>query len=149
MENSDWYDHVVAGIKYLKTAEKGRARPKVFTNELTYNLITLSIEKLLVGLSLHHGKLPEHHRLDSLIMSVAEFEPMDAALIKNVQAIDGYQDLCSLEVYSRPVPNDIEIQAMLKIAKEVERVVKQRIEKRNESFQKSSRTMTHFSKNFV
>ena len=144
MENSDWYDYVVAGIKYLKTAVKGRNRPSVFTNELTYNLITLAVEKLLVGLSLHHGNPPEHHRLDGLVNTVTQIEPMDADLIKKVEGIDSYQDLCSLEVYSRPVPNDMEIKAMLEIAKEVERFVKQSIERRNSSALKGGRVLTHF-----
>jgi hypothetical protein len=133
MENSDWYDHVVAGIQYLKTVVKGQSRPSVFTNELKYNLITLAVEKLLVGLSFHHGKLPEHHRLDGLVDAVAQMDPMDPELVKRVKALDGYQELCSLEIYSRPIPNDVEIQAMLKTAKEVEHFVKQSIERRSSS----------------
>ena len=146
MENSEWYDYVVAGIQYLKTAKKGQSRPDVFTNELTYNLITLSIEKLLVGLSFHLGKIPQHHRLDSLIQSVSEMEPMDVKLIKNIQAINSYSDMCSLEVYSRPIPNDMEIQAMMEIAKELEHFVKQNIEKRNAAFSKKRRGLSHFTK---
>jgi hypothetical protein len=149
MENSDWYDYVVAGIKYLKTAVNGQSRPNIFTNELTYNLITLSIEKFLVGLSLHFGEMPQHHRLDGLVESVAQLEPMDGELIKNVQAIDNYSDLCSLEVYSRPIPNDMEIKAMLEVAKAVEVFVKQSIERRNAALSKEKRGIEHFKKIFV
>lgn len=149
MENSDWYDHVVAGIQYLKTAVNGQSRPNIFTNELTYNLITLSIEKFLIGLSLHLGEVPPHNRLDGLVQSVAQMEPMDAELIKNVQAIDNYTDLCSLEVYSRPIPNDMEIKAMLDVAKEVEQFVKQSIERRNAASAKKERGIAHFKRIFA
>ena len=149
MENSDWYDHVVAGIQYLKTAVKGQSRPEVFTNELTYNLIALSLEKLLVGLSLYHGKIPQHHRLDSLVQAVAKIEPMEAELIKNIQALDDYQNICSLEVYQLPVPNDLEIRSMFEIAGEVEHFVKQSIEKKGVASLKNRSMFTHFKKAFV
>lgn len=149
MENLEWYDQVVAGIQYLKTAINGQSRPNIFSNELTYNLITLSIEKLLVGLSFHLGEIPQHHRLDSLVQSVAELESMDAELVKNVKAIDNYNDLCSMEVYSRPVPSDMEIKAMLEIAKEVEYFVKQCIERRNAAVAEKRRGLAHFKKVFV
>lgn len=146
MENSDWYDHVVAGIQYLKTAVKGRSRPEVFTNELTYNLITLSIEELLLGLSLYHAKLPNHHCLGSLAREAAKVEPMDIQMIKNIQAIDDYQDLCSLEMGHFKVPTDMEIGSMFDIAKEVEHFVKQSIERRYATSMKARRTLIHFTR---
>ncbi len=149
MENSDWYDHVVAGIQYLKTAINGQSRPNVFTNELTFNLITLALEKLLIGLSLHHGKMPQHHRLESLVLAVAEMEPIDAKLIKSIKDIESYQDLCSLEASSCPIPNDMEIQTMLKIGKEVERFVKHRIERRNAELLQNRCTRTYYKKVLV
>ncbi len=149
MENSDWYDHVVAGIQYLKVAANGQSRPNVFTNELTYNLITLAVEKLLVGLLLHHGKMPQHHRLESLVLEVAEMEPIDAILIKNIKDMENYQDLCSLEANSCSIPNDMEIQAMLKIGKEVEHFVKHRIERRNAASLQNRRTRPYYTKMIV
>lgn len=146
MENSDWYDHVVAGIQYLKTALNGRKRPDVFTNELTYNLIALSLEKLLMGLCIHHGRLPQHHRLDGLVEEVATMEPIDVELVKNVQAVESYQDLCSFEIYKSPFPNDMEIKAMLKIAKEVEQFVKQSIERRNAALLKERSMLSHYAR---
>ena len=148
MENSDWYDHVVAGIQYLKTARKGKSRPEVFTNELIYNLVSLSVEKLLVGLSLHFGKMPPHHRLDSLVQWVDKLAPMDEDLVKNVMALDSYQDICSMDAFERHTPNDMEIQTMLEIAKKVELFVKQCIEKRSSDVAKS-RKYIHFAKTFV
>jgi hypothetical protein len=149
MENSDWYDHVVAGIQYLKTAKKGESRPEVFTNELTYNLIALAIEKLLVGLSLYHGKIPQHHRLDSLVQAVVKIEPMEDNLVENIKALDDYQNLCSLEVYHLPIPNDLEIRSMLEIAKRVEHFVIQSIEKKSRASLKNKSMFTHFKKAFV
>jgi hypothetical protein len=149
MENSDWYDYIVAGIQYLKTAFKGQSRPEVFTNELTYNLITLSMEKLLVGLALYHGKPPNHHCLGSLAQEVAKVEPMRIQMMKNIQTIADYQDLCSLEVGHLKIPNDIEIGNMLAAAKKVESFVKQSIERRYATSVKTRNTLIHFTKAYA
>lgn len=110
---NDWPTYIREGRQYLKTATNGRKRSKVFSNELIYNLIGLSVEKLLVGLCLHRDHLPAAHSLSGIINAVQRLCPMDTALAEEIRMMDRIRDLCALDVHARCEVNDRQIECLL------------------------------------
>ncbi|MBT8339389.1 MAG: hypothetical protein HKP58_18405 [Desulfatitalea sp.] len=113
------YDYIDEGRRYLQTAKNGRERTSVFNNQVTYNLIGLSVEKLLVGLSMHLGHLPADHTLAGIVAEVNRFCPMENDLAEAVRRIDQVQDMCSLDISAFRAISDGQIDHMLKINESV------------------------------
>ncbi|WP_054032748.1 hypothetical protein [Desulfatitalea tepidiphila] len=110
---SDWSAFVHEGHQYLKTARNGHQRKTVFNNELVFNLIGLSIEKLLVGLCLHRGHMPMDHTLSGIVSEADRLCPMGASLTTAVGMMNRVQDLCSLDADSRCTVDDDQIENLL------------------------------------
>jgi HEPN domain-containing protein len=112
MFSNESTDYINEGRQYFKTARNGRKRKQVFTNELTYNLIGLSVEKSLIGLCLQQGHVPEDHTITGIVRAVHELFPMEPSLMKEIQMMDKIQNMCSLDVnnlydVSDPQINDL------------------------------------------
>ena len=110
---SGWSAFVHEGHQYLKTARNGHQRKTVFNNELVFNLIGLSIEKLLVGLCLHRGHMPMDHTLSGIVSEADRLCPMGASLTTAVGMMNRVQDLCSLDADSPCIANDDQIENLL------------------------------------
>jgi len=110
---NEWSAFVHEGHQYLKTARNGHQRKEVFNNELVFNLIGLSIEKLLVGLCMHRGHMPMDHTLAGIVSETNQLCPMEASLTTAIAMMNRVQDLCSLDVDSRCVVDDGQIENLL------------------------------------
>lgn len=117
--NLNWQEHVAAGRKYLSTAVNGLSRPSVFTNDLVYQLTAMAIEHLLTGVYLFHGQMPQDHTLDGLVDGLASFCPLDAPLAESIKRLNQYDDMCPLVPVRRVVPDDMAIEAILVLGKQV------------------------------
>jgi hypothetical protein len=107
------------GDRFLRTAVNGSRRPEIFSNELRYGILTMAVEKYLVGVFSYHRCMPEGHTLGSLAAGADRITPMAASLRAAIQRIENFQELCSLETYHRRAPGDGELQAMLQTGEEV------------------------------
>ena len=116
---SDGAEFIHEGFQYLKTARNGHKRKKVFNNELVFNLIGLSVEKLLVGLCMQRGHMPMDHTLAGIVGETNRLCPMKAPLVEAIQMMDRVQDLCSLDVNSRCIVSDLQIDNLLAMNEQV------------------------------
>ncbi len=113
MQISEWEAYIQEGRQYFKTARNGRNRRQVFTNELTYNLIGLSVEKLLIGLCMYQGHVPDDHTIGGIVSAVHDLFPMDPQLMKGLLMMEKIQDMCSLEVNNLCIVSDQQIDHLL------------------------------------
>lgn len=123
----DGTEFIQEGHKYLKTARNGLKRREVFNNELIFNLISLSVEKLLVGLCMHRGHMPADHTLAGIVGETNRLCPMEEPLLEAIQMMDRVQDLCSLEVSRGVIVSDKQIRALLKMNGQVAAFVNQHV----------------------
>jgi hypothetical protein len=124
---TDWQEQIESGHKYLKTAWNGQARPTVFTPELTYQLTAMAIEKLLVGLWQYHNRMPTDHTLGGLVDGLALVCPIEKGMGDEIKALWEFDDMCSLEPTNRHIPTDMEVRAMLTLARQVEAFTRERV----------------------
>ena len=122
---SDGVEFIHKGLQYLNTARNGHKRRKVFNNELVFNLIGLSVEKLLVGLCLQRGHMPMDHTLAGIVRETNRLCPMKQPLIEAIQMMDRVQDLCSLDANSQCIVSDLQIENLLAMNEQVASFVNQ------------------------
>lgn len=117
---SDWDDHITAGHNYLKTACNGLARPSVFNDELVFQLASMAIERLIVGLSQFHHRMPVDHTLSGLVAELAPICAIPKDLADRIRAIETIDDMCSLSPAQRIPPNQTAVQEVLAVGREVQ-----------------------------
>jgi hypothetical protein len=118
-----WQDHISGGRKYLNTANRGLSRPAVFNNELIFQLAAMAIEKLIVGVSQYHRQMPADHTLSGLVRGLEPVCRLDDSLVERIQRIEGMDDMCTLAVRHRKVPDNEAIKEILAIGEAVARFV--------------------------
>lgn len=123
MQIDEWADYIKEGRQYFKTARNGRKRKAVFTNEVTYNLICLSLEKLLIGLCMQRGQIPEDHTIRGIVATTNDLCPMDPVLMQEIDSMDRIHDMCSLEVQNFCTVQDGQIEGLLSLNERVEAFV--------------------------
>lgn len=87
---SYWED----ACKYLRVAKGGLKRPKVFTTDILYNLLGLSIEKYFMAALVSHGDMADNHTFSDLINSAERIGPVDNSLAKRLKEAETYQNIC-------------------------------------------------------
>jgi hypothetical protein len=132
----EWQLYIDDGNKYLKTAVNGaKNRKEVFTPEILYNIISMSIEKQVMGLLMHHDRLPENHTLTDLMDAISELCPpaengaggFPAALREKVIAMDRFQEICCLDFYHRAPPDQEDINEFIDTGQKVQAFVATRL----------------------
>lgn len=118
-----WKEFVLEGGQYLDTARGGMRRKRIFTNEILYNIMALSMEKYLMGVMQFYRKLPEHHTLGALMREAAETVGETPAFAERLIRLDQFQEICLLEEYSRKIPGDEDVAEMLGVNEELKRFV--------------------------
>ena len=99
--------------KYLRVAKGGLKRPKIFTTEILYNLLGLSIEKFFMAVMVRYGDLADNHTFSDLIDSAARVRPVEESLVRRLKEVESYQNICpAFDGYMR---KDIPIEEILKM----------------------------------
>jgi hypothetical protein len=121
---SGWQDFLQEGKQYLFTADSAYANGrKAFTAEILYNLVAMSIEKLIMALLMKSGNLPYNHTMHDLVESMEKFLPGTLTNIDDeLRSMDRFQEICDIERYTIKPPAMHEIARMLELAKEVQSV---------------------------
>ena len=129
----DWRHYLSDGASFLKTAvNAAEKRPGVFTPEILYNLVAMAIEKLLMGFLMYHGDLAENHTMADLLRSVEHHVLMDKELAADLLLLDSFQEICSLDTFSRKTPTAADISKIIGIGREVQLFVAGRFALENE-----------------
>ncbi|SDB40564.1 hypothetical protein SAMN05660653_01949 [Desulfonatronum thiosulfatophilum] len=116
-----WMEFIAEGRQFHKTALGGINRPEVFTPEILYNLFAMAMEKYIMGLLMFRKNLPDNHTFQDLVDGLRRMEAqagealvasLDEELAGELQALDAFQEICSVEGYARRAPNEEEILKM-------------------------------------
>jgi len=110
-----WEAHIRDGRKYLRTATGGLSRRAVFNNELIFQMAAMGIEKLIVGVSQYHHRMPVDHTLTGLVEELRPVCHMDSRLAERIAGIERIDDMCSLSVAHRQAPDDVSVQEILDV----------------------------------
>jgi len=110
--------------QYLKTAVGGLKRETVFTPEILYNVLGMSIEKYCLALLYYKEKMPDNHTFLDLVDAMSAVVSFPADLKEELKALQGYQEICSLSTYVRNVPDRAAILEMIETTRKLESFVK-------------------------
>jgi len=128
----EWKQYIEDGNNYLKTAVKGHEnRKQVFTPEIIYNIVSMSIEKQIMGLLMYHNRLPENHTLRDLTDAIRELCPAAEGetscfpdeLSEKLLAMDRFQEICCIDLYHREIPREEDVCAFIDIGQKVQAFV--------------------------
>lgn len=123
----EWDFYFEEGLGFYKTANNsfsGKGKP--FNNELLFNIISMSMERMLVSLLLYNNKMPLSETVSGLIRELGEIVAWPDDLVKKVRLLNRFVYLCSLDPTPMKIPNDDEMKEIMKIALELkERVSKE------------------------
>ncbi|MBI9090958.1 MAG: hypothetical protein JEZ12_17220 [Desulfobacterium sp.] len=84
------------GKKFLKTARGGLKRPSVFTEEILYNILLMSMEKNIMGILIYHGDMADNHTVTDLLDALERVIQMDKKVIADLLEFERYQTICSV-----------------------------------------------------
>jgi tRNA A37 threonylcarbamoyltransferase TsaD len=121
-----WEEYLREGDQYLTTARRAFAGQRhAFTAEILYNVIAMAIEKLVMGALMQSGNLPYNHTMRDLAEAMEEHFPGRlGGITERLLALDAYQEICDLDTYHRTPPTMAEIPAMLSLAMELQKVIR-------------------------
>ena len=113
-----WEEFLRNGEGYLKTATAGyQRRQQVFTAEILYNLVAMSIEKFIMAALMRHGAMPYNHTMKDLVEAMETIFPGKMArLSQGLLEMDKYQEICDLDGFRINPPGMNKIPGMLKLA---------------------------------
>jgi len=123
-----WQQFIKEGEQYLRTAVNAAVkRREVFTSEILYNVTGMAIEKYLMGLLMFHGELADNHTMADLARAVEGVVGEQKKLTAKLLFLDSFQEICSVDTYSRKVPSDDDIVEILAIGRDVQAFVAARV----------------------
>lgn len=104
---ASWPEFLSEGERYLKTVKGAAGKPEKFTPEIIYNLVGMCIEKFFMAYFLKNDFLPTNHTLRDLIFSFRQLGKGELAadLEEKLVELDKFQEICSVENYSRRIPD--------------------------------------------
>jgi hypothetical protein len=108
---------------YYKTALGGVKRKAVFTNEILYNIISMSIEKYMMGFLTSKNELPPCHTLGNMIKEVMRHVAVSDSLVKKMDYFDKLQFICSFAFIKQEPISDNDIADMIVVLIEVRALV--------------------------
>ena len=94
---------------YFSTAMRAYQKNSVFSDELIFNILTMAIEKYLVGLLMSVGILPVNHVIKYLLMEVNQHFDIDKTVRQKLEDVDNYLDICSLDEFLKITPSKEEL----------------------------------------
>jgi hypothetical protein len=117
---SNWQDYRRDGEQFLRTALMARKKnKKPFTPEILYNLIGMSIEKLIMAYLMKNGDLADNHTMGDLLTSMERHTGKQPELAEKLRYLDSFQEICDLEAYSVKIPTQEDTDTILAIGEEI------------------------------
>jgi hypothetical protein len=117
---SNWQDYRRDGEQFLHTALMAKKKnKKPFTPEILYNLIGMSIEKLIMAYLMKNGDLADNHTMGDLLTSMERHAGKQPELAEKLHYLDSFQEICDLETYSVKIPTQEDTDTILAIGEEI------------------------------
>lgn len=116
----EWQKFLKEGRQFLSLAERGARRPEKFNTETLYNVLAMSVEKNFMAFFLSRNVLPEGHTLQDMLSAAAALTPLGARLVDGLLFMDGFQEICSVDGFTRKLPTEAEITRMVDIAMDLQ-----------------------------
>lgn len=120
-----WEEFLADGNGYLRTADGAYKKGnRIFTSEILYNIIAMSIEKYVMAALMRHGTMPYNHTMADLVEAMEETFPHAIdAIREGLLKLDTYQDICDPYEFTLVEPAMDEIPAMLEVAERLRQLV--------------------------
>lgn len=116
----DWDFYYKEGIGFYNTAANSLAgKGKSFNNELLFNIVSMSMERMLVSLLLYNNVMPLSETVSGLIRELKDVVTWPEEFRSEVRWLNKFVHLCSLDPSPMKVPDDEEMKKVMKIATEV------------------------------
>ncbi|MCU7551122.1 hypothetical protein OCK74_18525 [Chitinophagaceae bacterium LB-8] len=109
--------------EFYKVAVGGVKKKKVFTNEILYNLISISMEKYFMGFLTSRNQLPQCHTLKNMINEMKSLVEVNESIVQKMYYFDDVQQICSLIDYHRKTISDHDINEMISVLGAVKELV--------------------------
>ena len=117
-KDSFFYYH--EGVSFFNIANNCLAKPeRKFNNELMFNVLSMSIERMLISVLLHNGIMPVSETASGLIRETSKLITWPEHCIQQARWLNRFVHLCSLEPVPLKIPDDNEIQQIMLFAGEV------------------------------
>lgn len=109
------------GDGYMKVVAGAHKRPTVFTTELTFNLLTMAIEKHAMAILMACGTLPDNHTFLDLLDGLKWVLPVSSANHDLLLSLHEEESMCSLDVPPKPrVPTPEMLALYIELGKRVQ-----------------------------
>lgn len=116
----NWQEYRRDGLQFFATAEKAwQKKSQAFNTEVLYNLICMALEKLIMAFLMKRGDLAENHTMGDLHRALVAHLELPQTLVEELQWLDGFQEICSLDEYTIKAPTAEDIEKMLAIGREL------------------------------
>lgn len=122
-----WSDYFSEGLRFMQIAEKASGKTGIFTPEILYNIIAMGIEKLIMGLLMYRGVLPENHTLRDLLAGLEKVAEVPDDVAGRLVSMDGFQEICVIEFYKRKIPTEEDIKVFLGTGTMVSKLVRENL----------------------
>ena len=119
----DWSFYYEEGAKFLGTAVGWHKKGNKFNNELKFNMLSMSMERLLISLLLYHETMPYSETVTGLLREVKPFVEWPDEFVQEVKKLNKFMFLCSLDPDSSKAPSDNELNEVFDIANKLEKKV--------------------------
>lgn len=115
------------GNAYLKTVCNAHKRPEVFSPEIVFNLLSMSIEKLMMSILMYSGCLPDNHTFHDLANAYHAVDVLEPEMRTLLLSLDSHNNLCSMDAFQQIIPNEETLQSFLELAKRFQVIAMERM----------------------
>jgi hypothetical protein len=113
----NWDFYYREGVGFYKRAYRSyMGEATVFSNELLFNLLSMSMERLLISLLLYHHTMPASETVSGLMRECKNKVTWHDEMYAEVRWLNRFVHLCSLDPTPMKVPDDSEMVKVFKIA---------------------------------
>ena len=116
---------------YYKVSVGGLNRRKIFTNEILYNTISLSIEKYIMGFFVARKEMLQCHTLNGMIGELKRYMHVEDSLVNQIRYFDNMQQICSLATYNKNMIADDDITNMIDVLRKIKGMVLSNLDLKN------------------
>jgi hypothetical protein len=120
----DWEFYYIEGVGFYNRAFRSYVgEGNIFNNELLFNILSMSMERLLISLLLFHKTMPVSETVSGLMREVKGKVNCSDEVYADVRWLNRFVHLCSLDPTPMKVPNNLEIAKVVRIAEQVKEMV--------------------------
>ena len=122
------YDTMIKGAdSYYGSAKRSFEKGTKFSEELVFNILTMAVEKYLVGLMMSVGEMPANHVIKHLLVEADGHFKIDESIIESLSKVDDYLYICSMDDFTNRVPDKKELAIILEAVEKLKTFVHENV----------------------